>query len=273
MKEPIVSSEWLYKNLNDPNLILLDASQQTNVLGISSELGQLQIPGARSVDLNGAFSDKSTNLPNTLPSPEQFEEAARNIGINNSSKIIVYDNLGVYTSPRLWWMFKAMGHENISVLNGGLPHWIAKGFDTEPKKETTYKPGNFSSSFNSDAVKSFTDVKENIEHQTYLLVDARSSGRFNGTAPEPREGILSGSIPNSINLPFENVLENGKFKSKEELIKIFTKVKIDERPLIFSCGSGITTCILLLACELTGRKDASVFDGSWTEWAERTQKN
>src|SRR5699024_4159411 len=115
MDQPIVSPEWLKENINDPNLIVLDASQQTNIVG-TSEFANLKIPGARSIDLKGDFSDKSTDLPNTLPKPKQFEEASRSIGINNTSKIVVYDNLGVYTSPRVWWMFKAMGHDNIAVL-------------------------------------------------------------------------------------------------------------------------------------------------------------
>src|SRR5690554_4069 len=150
---------------------------------------------------------------------------------------------------------------------------MAKGYVTEPKQESSYTTGDFSSSPNKIAVKSFEFIANNIRKQEYLLVDARSSGRFNGTAPEPREGILSGSIPNSINLPFQDVLENGKFKSKEALVKIFDNAKVDDRPLIFSCGSGVTACILLLASEIIGRKDTSIYDGSWTEWAERTQNN
>lgn len=273
MNTPIVSPKWLKENIDNPNLVLLDASQQTNVMGISSELAQLQIPGARSVDLNGDFSLKDTSLPNMLPMPEQFEEASRNLGINKSSIIVVYDNLGVYTSPRVWWMFKAMGHKAVAVLNGGLPNWVAKGYDTEPKKENTYAAGNFTSTLNKNTVKSFEFIMNNIHEQKCLLVDARSSGRFNGTAPEPREGILSGNIPNSINIPFQDVLENGKFKSKEALVKVFDNAKVDERPLIFSCGSGVTACILLLASEIIDRKDTSIYDGSWTEWAERTQNN
>lgn len=273
MKKPIVSSEWLYKNLNDPNLILLDVSQQTNVLGSSSELAQLQIPGARSVDLEGEFSLQSTSLPNMLPTPEQFEKASRKLGINNSSKIVIYDNLGVFTSPRVWWMFKTMGHEAVSVLDGGLPNWVARGYETEPKNESSYNPGNFTASFDKDAVKSFEFIEDNIHKQKHLVIDARSSGRFNGTAPEPRKGILSGNIPGSINIPFQKVLENGKFKSKESLAKIFDDAKVDGRPIIFSCGSGVTACILLLASEIIGQKNSSIYDGSWTEWAEKTQNN
>lgn len=272
MIKPIVSPEWLKENINDPNLVVLDASQQTNIVG-TSEFANLTIPSARNIDLKGGFSDKSTDLPNMLPNPEQFEEAARGIGISNSSKIVVYDNLGVYTSPRVWWMFKAMGHEDIAVLNGGLPAWIAKGYTTEVKSPVNHPIGNFTPTYNESMVKSFSCVETNIKNKEYLLVDARSFGRFNGTSPEPRKGLLSGHIPNSVNLPYEMVLENGRFKNKEDLIKTFDKAKVDDRPLIFSCGSGITACILLLASEIIGRKDASVFDGSWTEWAIKTQKN
>lgn len=271
MKSPLVSSECLKKHINDPDLIVLDASQKTNVSGTSSAFAHLQIPGARGVDLEEEFSLKSTSLPNMLPTPEQFEIACRNIGINDSSKIVVYDNMGVYTSPRFWWILKTMGHKEVSILNGGLPDWVAKGFDTESKKETQHKAGDFTSSFNEEAVKCFPEIENNLSKQEYLLVDARSAGRFNGTAPEPREGILSGSIPNSINIPFQEVLENGKFKSKEELINIFNDAKVDDRPLIFSCGSGVTACILMVAGKTIGRKDSFIYDGSWIEWAEKTQ--
>lgn len=271
MNTPIVGPEWLKENIDNPNLVLLDASQQTNVMGTSSELAQLQIPGARSVDLSGEFSLKETSLPNMLPTPEEFEKASRRLGINKSSKIVVYDNLGVYTSPRVWWMFKTMGHEAVAVLNGGLPNWVANGYNTEPKKENSYATGNFTSSFNKNAVRNFEFIENNVHKQEYLVVDARSPGRFNGTAPEPREGILSGNIPNSINIPFQDVLEDGKLKDKKTLVKIFDAVKVENRPLIFSCGSGVTACILLLASEIIGKKDTSIYDGSWAEWAEITQ--
>lgn len=271
MNEPIVSSEWVDLNLNDPDLILLDASQASNTSGILPELDQLQIKGSRSFDLKGDFSLKTTNLPNMLPSPEQFEQACRNIGINKSSKLVVYDNLGIYFSPRVWWMFRTMGHQQIAVLNGGLPDWISKNFSTEPKKVNEYPPGDFCASFREDLVKDFEFIKGNIGKQDYLLIDARPANRFDGIAPEPRKGLRSGSIPNSINIPFDTVLEQGKFKSEQELIRIFDDLQIGNRPLIFSCGSGVTACIVLLACELILDNDKSVYDGSWTEWATRTQ--
>jgi thiosulfate/3-mercaptopyruvate sulfurtransferase len=249
----------------------LDASQLANKSGIPVELDNVQIPGAVEFNLKRDFSLKSTNLPNMMLDADQFEQACKSIGINKSSKIVVYDNLGVYFSPRVWWMFKAMGHKEISVLNGGLPHWIVKGFETESKKTQRQKTGDFRSSFNENLVKNFDFIKENIRKQEFLVIDARASSRFQGTAPEPRAGIQSGNIQNSINLPFHNVLENGKFRSKEELIIIFENLKIDNHPLIFSCGSGITASIILLACELVCKNIKSVYDGSWTEWAEQTQ--
>lgn len=263
MTASLVSAEWLSQQLGDPNLIILDASQV-------NESDSIQIPGARAIDLQRDFSLTSTHLPNMLPGAEQFEQACRRIGIHTSSKIVVYDQLGVFYSPRVWWMFKTMGHNHIFVLNGGLPNWVASGFDTEPKTSRSYESGDFSASFNETSVKSFDDVQENIRTQDCLLIDARSAGRFDGSAPEPRKGLRSGHIPQSINLPYERVLENGFFKPKEELSRMFDELGVEDRPLIFSCGSGVTACIILLACELVRGNRTSVYDGSWTEWAQRT---
>jgi len=271
MIDPIVSPEWLHQHMDDPNLIVLDASQASNKSGLTSKFDSLQIPGARSIDLQNDFSLTSTHLPTMLADPEHVEHACRRLGIHSSSRIVVYDNLGVFFSPRVWWMFKTMGHNNISVLNGGLPHWIASGFDTEPNTSRPYEPGDFSASFDATSVKSIDDIRENIRTQDSLLIDARSAGRFAGTAPEPREGLRSGHIPHSINLPYERVLDNGAMKPKDELIPIFEELGVDDRPLIFSCGSGISACILLLACELVRENHTSVYDGSWTEWAQSSQ--
>lgn len=168
-------------------------------------------------------------------------------------------------------MFRAMGHKEIAVLDGGLPNWISKGFKTEPRKLTPYQNGNFRSSFNRNSIKDFDIIQENIQTKEFLLIDARATNRFKGIAPEPREGIRSGHIPNSINLPFNEVLHNGKYKTKEELIAVFKSLQIDNKPLIFSCGSGITACIILLACAMVCKNDISLYDGSWTERAERTK--
>lgn len=264
MTAPILSALWLYNNLEDPDLVILDASEKKD----KGDLINIQIEGARHFDLKKEFSDTSSELPNTLPSPKQFENSCRKLGINNSSKIVVYDNLGIYISPRVWWMFKVMGHQNIAVLNGGLPEWIRQGYETVKHKENKIKPGDFKAKFNPEMVKDYDFVSSNVSLQQSVLIDARSPGRFEGIAPEPREGLPSGHIPGSLNLPYTDVLKNGKFKSREDLSEIFNNLKINEKPLVFSCGSGVTACIILMASELVLKNDKSVYDGSWTEWAQ-----
>jgi thiosulfate/3-mercaptopyruvate sulfurtransferase len=265
MKNTIVSSHWLHQQLSNPDLVVLDASPKSNKAGLHSNLENLQIGSARYFDLENKFSDQNSTFPHTLPTAEQFQTACRNLGINQSSVIVVYDNLGVYTSPRVWWMFKTMGLENISVLDGGLPQWIEEGYPTESKNEISYQSGNFIAQFNSKQVKDFQFVLDNINTHQALVIDARSADRFHGIVAEPRKGLRCGNIPNSINIPFESVLEKGKYKSKNDLITLFDK-KLDDKPLVFSCGSGVTACIVLLASEMVSENKKSVYDGSWTEW-------
>jgi thiosulfate/3-mercaptopyruvate sulfurtransferase len=267
MPTPLVSSEWLNNNFDDPDIIILDASEKDNKAGLIVDHEDVQIKGSRVFDLKNSFSDFESNFPNTLQAPEAFEEAARKLGINSSSKIVVYDNLGIYNSPRVWWMFKIMGHDKISVLNGGLPDWVQEGFEVEPIQTNDYEPGDFKATYRPELFKSVTDVINNLEDKNAVVIDARSAGRFNGTAPEPRKGLQSGHIPGSLNIPFQQVLDNGKYKSKEELLEIFNDLKLEDRPLIFTCGSGITACVLYLASELSISNPKAVFDGSWTEWA------
>lgn len=262
MNSPIVSSKWLNENLNDPDIIVLDASQPSG----KTEANTLRIIGARPFDIKGCFSDDSSSFPNTFPSEEQFEEACQKLGINSSSKIIVYDSKGVYTSPRVWWMFKSMGYNNIAVLDGGLPDWINNGFETEAIVNVRYTKGDFKGTFHSEMIRSIDFVKENLSNSNMIIVDARSSGRFNSLVPEPRANLRSGNIPNSINIPFSDTLENGKFKSIEKLSGLFKGKGIQDKSLVFSCGSGITACIILLATDLVFEGNKSIYDGSWTEW-------
>ncbi|WP_047420084.1 sulfurtransferase [Cellulophaga sp. Hel_I_12] len=268
--EPVVTSKWLYKHINDPDLLILDASLADPISGEISKFADKCIPGARFFDLKNNFSDKKSPYPNMLPKPEDFQRACRKLGINASSKLIIYDNLGVYSSPRVWWMFKAMGHSNVAVLDGGLPDWIANGYPIEAihniKKIT---PGTFEAHYKKALVVDFEMITSNINEQKALVVDARSEGRFKGTAPEPRAELKSGHIPNSVNIPYETVLENGKFKKASDLALIFDKELYAEQPLIFSCGSGLTACIILLASELVLSNQKAVYDGSWTEWTQK----
>lgn len=269
MDTPLISPQWLNDNFNKKDLVILDASPTANKSGLQPPFPDAQIKGARHFDLKNDFSDPDSAFPNTLPSPEYFAKAAQKLGINQESTIIVYDNLGIYTSPRVWWMFKTMGHDKVAVLDGGLPAWINEGYSTTTTEKSAFKNGNFKSNFNQNRVKDYNYMVSNIADQEAEVLDARAAGRFNGTDPEPRKGLKSGHIQNSKSLPFKEVLSEGKYKSKEELKTIFSNLNATDKPLVFSCGSGLTACIILLASELVLPNDTAIYDGSWTEWATK----
>lgn len=270
MFNPLVTSSWLNNNINQSDLVIVDASGTSNKAGIKQELENRIIPKSRYFDLKNDFCAPGGSFPNTFPSADQFEQGCRRLGINDSSIIIVYDNIGIYFSPRVWWMFKTMGHEKVFVLNGGLPDWIESGFETNDQYETSKKEGNFKVNLDQNQVKHFDFIRFNINEQSNLVIDARSNDRFHSKVPEPRKGLRSGNIPFSINIPYSEVLDGSKFKSTEELSTLFKNAGVDNRPITFSCGSGITACILLLAAELALDNDTSIFDGSWTEYASLT---
>ena len=266
MTEPIVNAAWLQANLKNPTLILLDASLKENQSNIKTDLENIHIKGARYFDIKNMFSDNNNTLPNTIPNPEQFQAEARKLGINKNSIVVIYDNLGIYSSPRAWWLFKVMGHQNVAVLDGGLPEWISQKYPVEAIPEIpNYTIGNFEAKFDPELIKSKEQILENIQTKDSVLIDARAENRFKGIGSEPRPGLRSGHIPGSINMPYTQLLRNGKFLPKEELVKI---LKTDGRPLIFTCGSGVTACIDLIAYELIGKNPKSVYDGSWTEWGQ-----
>ena len=265
---PLVSVSWLSQNLNAPNLVVLDVSLESNIANIKVEFPGIKIKGARYFDLKRNFSDLESRLPNTLPNPKYFSLACRNLGINNNSTIVVYDNIGIYASPRVWWMFKSMGHKNIAVLDGGLPLWKNKDYPTESIQNRVLPEGDFKAKFNPNLLKKAFKIIENITSKEAILVDARSNGRFFGLIPETRKNLKSGHIPNAINLPFLEVLKDGKFISTNEISDIFKKLKIDKRPKIFTCGSGLTACILILASTLISEDNHFLYDGSWSEWGQ-----
>ncbi len=264
---PIVNTSWLHQNLLEPELVLLDASLPGTAEGKTAPVVRVTIPGARFLDLKEQFSDSDASFPNTLPSPEQFETACRTLGVNKQSRIVVYDNMGIYASPRVWWMFKAMGHEEVYVLDGGLPEWIKGGYPVEADHRKNFAPGNFKANYQYQMVKTYDEVVENCKAKEFKVVDARSAGRFSGTLPEPRQSLSSGSIPDSFNIPYSQVLDQYKFKSRESLIELFDKIPEKEKPLVFSCGSGLTACIIMMASLLAGKESLALYDGSWTEWA------
>ncbi|WP_397362702.1 sulfurtransferase [Olleya sp. R77988] len=267
----VVSVEWLKDHLSDDNLIILDATIP-KVSGNVSELSKLQIPNTRFFDIKNKFSNTSAEFPNTIPSKIQFEQSAQQLGVNKDSFIVVYDSLGMYSSPRAWWLFKTFGHQNVAVLNGGLPEWLNSGFSTESKQVIAYSSGNFEAKFNQDNVVYFEELEKISQDSNYKIIDARSSDRFNCIVAEPRKGLRSGIIPNSNNLPFQNILDNNTLKAKALIKQQFKVLAQPNQHLVFTCGSGITACVLSLAATTLGYSN-SVYDGSWTEYGSLRKQN
>lgn len=264
---PLVSAQWLHQYKDAPNLIILDATlPKVTVKKPQKDSIKRQIPNARFFDIKNTFSDLNGAFPNTMLSATDFEDQAQRLGIHKDSCIVVYDDHGIYSAPRAWWSFKSVGFNNIAVLNGGLPHWIAAGFETELPMERNYQHGNFRSEYHEGMFVASEDVLASIENRSHLILDARSAGRFLGTDEEPREGVRSGHIPGSRSFPYSGILIDGCLKSEVELREMFTAVNPDSNKMTFSCGTGITACVLALGAEVSGYSDINVYDGSWTEW-------
>ena len=205
-----------------------------------------------------------------LPSVDEFQQAAQKLGINSDSTIVCYDAMGIFSSPRAWWMFKAFGHDKVFVLNGGLPKWIEAGGATQEHFSQSQKIGNFQSKFQSEMVFSANQVLESIGNPKIQVIDARSRGRFNAEEPEPRKGSRGGHIPGASCLPFTELLNDGLFKNKAQLSEQFQSVvKKDAERLVFSCGSGVTASVLALVADECGYNNLTVYDGSWAEWGVR----
>lgn len=287
--EPVVSAEWLHANLRDPDVKVLDASwympaEQRNPL---QEYQVAHIPGALFFDVDG-ISDRASNLPHMLPSEKAFSAAVSSLGIYNKDGIVVYDGKGLFSAARVWWMFRAYGHDKVWVLDGGLPQWRASGYDVESSAssdailkasaaseaiEKVYQgqsvgPTTFEAKLQPHLLWNLDQVKENIDAQTHQLIDARAKPRFDGAVPEPRKGIRSGHVPGSKCVPFPQVLDSTqKLLPADELRKRFEQEGISlDQPLVTSCGTGVTACVLALGLHRLGKTDVAVYDGSWTEW-------
>jgi len=269
ISSPLVSVDWLTKNLDHPDLVILDGTMN-RVGGVQPiEFLDIQIPGARFFDIKKVFSDLESDLPNTLPSPAAFSQSCRELGINKNSKIIVYDCWGIYSSPRVWWMFQTMGHEDIAILNGGLPAWKEAGQTCDAKAKANFELGDFEAQIQMDLVKDADEVAKVMNEKDCLILDARSSGRFNATNPEPRAHLRGGHIPNSKSLPYSALLKDGHLLSQKELQAIFKNLVTADQKIICTCGSGITASIIYFAAHVAGYQNKAVYDGSWTDWAQR----
>ncbi|WP_234387054.1 sulfurtransferase [Aquimarina sp. Aq78] len=268
--QPIVSVDWLSKYLDHPDLVILDATIKKVTSQDKPKNSNLKIKGARFFDIKNVFSDATTDIPNMLPSPEAFSEACEALGISSHHTIVIYDTLGIYSSPRVRWMFKTMGHQNVAILDGGFPAWqkAEQPCETEDTSRQEYSRGNFEANHTPKLVTNAKMILSEMNSENSLILDARSPGRFTASEPEPRESLKGGHIPNSMNLHYTKVLDDGKMRSTTELQKILQYFNIEDKKLIFTCGSGITACIIMLAAELAGYHNVSIYDGSWSEWGQ-----
>jgi thiosulfate/3-mercaptopyruvate sulfurtransferase len=265
--KPLVSINWLHQHIDATNLIILEGTlPKVGIKNSEENVEEFQILNARFFDIKKVFSKQNAPFPNTVLEPNDFENEARKLGIHKDSCIVVYDDHGMYSAPRVWWLFKTFGFENIAVLDGGLPEWKANKYKLELKQLRNYPLGDFEVSYKENRLIDSNAVLSSINNREKQIVDARSLGRFNGTEPEPRDEIRSGHIPTSKNLPHSSLLSNFQLKSKDELKQLFSNINPENKEMIFSCGSGITACVLALGAAVVGNKNMSVYDGSWTEW-------
>ena len=266
----LIEIEWLKKNLNNPQIKIIDGTwympgSELNGFDVFKEK---HIPNAIFIDLE-KISDLNSDLPHMMPNEKHFSEKISSSGIRNNDNLIVYDMYGIFSAARIWFMFKAFGHNNVSLLNGGLPAWIDSSGDVSNKinelQSTAYK-----AKLNKSLIADYNKVLENLSNQKYQLLDARSPDRFSGVSEEPRPGMKSGHIPKSKNLYFNDLInqDTKKFIEKEEIENLIKKSDIDtKKDIICSCGSGVTACILKFAIELVHKnKNIKIYDGSWSEW-------
>ena len=264
----LVSTDWLAAHLNDPDLRVLDATYFLPGIDrdAKAEYDQAHIPGARFFDIDD-ISDHRSDLPHMAPPVEKFMSRMRQMGVGDGHQVVVYDTHGLFSAARVWWLFRLMGQYDVAVLDGGLPKWLAEGRPTEDLPPMI-RDRHMTVRREAHRVKDVTQVASASKLGDYTILDARAPGRFRGDEPEPREGLRAGHIPNSRNVPYSTLLnDDGTMKSPDDLRTIFDAAGADlTKPVITSCGSGVTAAVINLALERIGKPDHALYDGSWTEW-------
>ena len=269
MDNPFVTTEWLAAHLNDPKVVIVDASwflPAANRRPYEEYLAG-HIPGAVYFDIDG-IADKSLNLPHMLLAPAAFAAAVGALGIGDSMTIVIYDEAGLFSAPRVWWEFLTMGAADIRILEGGGPKWRTEQRPVEAGL-TKHPAATFTPHFHPELVRSFDQVKATLAAKQ-TVVDARPAGRFAGRDPEPRAGLQSGHMPAARSVPAMELTANGTLKPVAELKAIFDKAGVPlDQPIVTSCGSGVTASTLMLALKTAGAEHVAVYDGSWAEWGSR----
>ncbi len=259
----------LAKLMEDGAVKILDGSWALDGTDMRALYNGDHIPGAQFFDLD-AISDHSTLLPHMAPSPDRFAAAVGQMGISETDHVVIYDRQGLFSAARVWWTFRLMGHEKVQVLRGGLPAWKAAGFPVTDQTSIP-DPTTYAASHAPEKIININDLQNILKAEDSLILDARPSARFEGTAPEPRAGLRSGHMPGSRSLPFGELMRDGALKPKEELDAIFqTYVVSDTRPIVTTCGSGVTAAIISMALFETGHTSARLYDGSWAEWGQES---
>jgi thiosulfate/3-mercaptopyruvate sulfurtransferase len=269
----IVETDWLAERLGAPDIVVVDASMHLPNTGRNAKAEFLaeHIPGALFFDIDD-IADEASPLPHMLPSTVKFASRVKRMGIGDGVRVIAYDSVGLYSAARAWWMFRAMGHNDVAVLNGGLRKWKAEGRPLEDGEPARRTARHFSPRFHAELVRDASEVGALIGHPEGQIVDARSAARFEGREPDPRPGLRAGHIPGSRNVPYASLLSpDGTLKPEPELRAVFAAAGVDiGRPVVASCGSGVTAGIVALALAVLGRPDTAVYDGSWVEWGQES---
>lgn len=267
---PLVTTQWLADHLESPDLAVINAWMPPVTHPDAPAIyPHAHVPGAVFFDVND-ICDKNSDLPHMLPQPHVFSSAMRKLGIGDGQTIVVYDDFGFYSAPRVWWTLRTMGAERVFVLDGGFPKWRAENrpvSDDVPRKPQSH----FTSRLNHGAVADLAEMRNTIQSASRQVLDARSEDRFSGSAPEPRAGLKLGHMPTALNLPFSQLInESGTFRTKDELEQLYREAGVDlDRPVTTTCGSGVTAAILTLGLTILGVRDLALYDGSWTEWGGR----